>query len=79
VIKGMAGWPSARIDLTQPMLIRIWELPANVSPYDAMYVAATEQLLADQDGQAMLATADKRVPSVPKPSIPFGLFDPAAT
>ncbi len=79
VIKGMAGWPFARIDLTQPMLIRIWELRANVSPYDAMYVAATEQLLASHDGQAMLATADKRLAGVPNLSIPVELFDPAAT
>ncbi len=41
------------------MLIRIRELCANVTRYDAMYVAAIEQLLPDQDGQAVLATADK--------------------
>ena len=57
VIKGMVGWPFARIELTQPMLVRIWELRGNITPYDAMYVAATEQLLAEHSGQAVLARA----------------------
>ena len=75
MIKGMAGWPFARVELTQPMLMRIWELRGNVTPYDAMYVAATEQLLADHDGQARLATADTRLANAPNLSIPVELFD----
>ena len=72
----MSGWPFARIELTQPMVGRIWELRNNVTPYDAMYVAATEQLFSDFHGDAILATADARLSNVPNLSIPVELFRP---
>ena len=57
------------------MLVRIWELRGSITPYDAMYVAATEQLLADLDGHAVLATADMRLANAPGLSIPVELFE----
>lgn len=76
VVREMSGWPFRRIELTQPMVIRIWELRNNMSPYDAMYVAATEQLFADLDGQVVLATADRRLAANPGLSVPIELFEP---
>ena len=72
----MASWPFRRIDLTQPMLIRVWEMRNNLTPYDAMYVAATEQLMTEHDGRAMLATADGRLANAPTVSVPVELFVP---
>ena len=76
VVREMAGWPFRRIELTQPMTVRIWELRHNMSPYDAMYVAATEQLHSDLAGQVVLATADGRLARTPGLSIPIELFEP---
>ncbi len=75
-IKSMASWPFRRIDLTQPMLIRVWEMRNNLTPYDAMYVAATEQLMTEHDGRAILATADGRLANAPTVSVPVELFVP---
>jgi len=47
-----------------------------MSPYDAMYVAATEQLHSDLAGQVVLATADGRLARTPGLSIPIELFEP---
>lgn len=76
VIKNMPSWPFTRLDLTKPMLVRIWELRNNITPYDAMYIAATEQLLADHQGDAILATADSRLARAPNIAIPVELFRP---
>lgn len=75
-IRSMASWPFRRIDLTQPMLTRVWEMRNNLTPYDAMYVAATEQLMAEHDGGAILATADGRLANAPTVSVPVELFVP---
>lgn len=76
VVREMSGWPFRRIELTQPMVVRIWELRHNMSPYDAMYVAATEQLHSDLAGQALLAMADGRLARTPGLSVPIELFEP---
>jgi predicted nucleic acid-binding protein len=39
----LAGFPIRRMPLA-PLLERIWELRANVTPYDAAYVALAERL-----------------------------------
>ena len=44
---------------TRPFLGRVYELRANVSPYDAVYVALAEALEAD------LVTADRRLAAAP--------------
>lgn len=76
VVREMSGWPFRRIELTQSMAVRIWELRQNMSPYDAMYVAATEQLHADLAGQVLFATADLRLARTPGLSIPIEVFEP---
>lgn len=76
VVRDMSAWPFRRIELTQSMVVRIWELRENMSPYDAMYVAATEQLHSDLDGRVLLATADGRLARTPGLSIPIQLFEP---
>lgn len=75
-IRSMGGWPFQRIELTQPMLVRVWELRNNITPYDAMYVAATEQLMGEHDGNAVLATADGRLANAPMLSISVEQFSP---
>ena len=40
VIRNMSAWPFTQLELTQPMIVRVWELRNNITPYDAMYVAA---------------------------------------
>lgn len=72
----MGSCPFQRIELTQPMLMRVWELRNNITPYDAMYVAATEQPMSDHDGNAVLATADGRLASAPTLSVPVERFSP---
>jgi predicted nucleic acid-binding protein len=75
-IRKMASWPFQRIELTQPMLVRVWEMRNNITPYDAMYVAATEQLMTEHSGNAILATADLRLASAPVLSVPVERFSP---
>ncbi|MFN3257004.1 MAG: type II toxin-antitoxin system VapC family toxin [Ilumatobacter sp.] len=75
-IRSMASWPFQRIELTQPMLVRVWEMRNNITPYDAMYVAATEQLMNEHDGNAILATADGRLANAPVLSVPVERFSP---
>jgi predicted nucleic acid-binding protein len=78
VMRNMPAWPFTQLELTQPMIVRVWELRNNVTPYDAMYVAATEQLFADHAGDAVLATADARLAAAPNISVPMELFRPDA-
>lgn len=75
-IRSMASWPFQRIELTQPMLVRVWEMRNNITPYDAMYVAATEQLMNEHGGNAILATADGRLANSPVLSVPVERFSP---
>ena len=76
VVRDMSSWPFRRIELTQSMVVRIWELRHNMSPYDAMYVAATEQLHSDLAGEVVLATADARLARTPGLSSPVEVFAP---
>ena len=58
------------------MLVRVWEMRNNITPYDAMYVAATEQLMNEHDGNALLATADEKLANSPVLSVPVERFSP---
>ncbi len=51
-----------------PFASRIWELRANVTPYDAWYVALAEAL------DAPLATVDERLTRAPGPRCRFEIF-----
>ena len=44
-LRHLAGFPIRRMPLA-PLLDRVWELRANVTAYDAAYVALAEQLVA---------------------------------
>ena len=43
----------------RPLLVRIWELHRNITPYDAAYVALAETI------EATLVTADRRLAQAP--------------
>jgi predicted nucleic acid-binding protein len=45
----------------RPLLVRIWELHRNITPYDAAYVALAETI------EATLVTADRRLAQAPGP------------
>ena len=45
----------------RPLVARIWELRANLTPYDAAYVALAEMT------EATLVTADRRLAQAPGP------------
>jgi predicted nucleic acid-binding protein len=42
----LAGFPIKRVPLA-PLLERMWELRANITPYDAAYVALAEELRSE--------------------------------
>lgn len=52
---------------TAPLLDRMWELRANLSGYDAAYVAAAEHL------GVCLVTTDRRLAAVPGPRCPISV------
>jgi len=43
----------------RPLLVRIWQLHSNITPYDAAYVALAEMI------EATLVTADRRLAQAP--------------
>ena len=45
----------------RPLLVRMWELHRNITPYDAAYVALAETI------EATLVTADRRLAQAPGP------------
>jgi predicted nucleic acid-binding protein len=53
-LRHLAGFPLRRMPLA-PLLERMWELRANVTPYDAAYVALAERI------NAPLITCDARL------------------
>lgn len=57
-IDDLAGFPLTRVPHTD-LIGRIWELRANLTAYDAAYVALAEQL------DAPLLTADQRIANAP--------------
>jgi predicted nucleic acid-binding protein len=54
----------------RPLLARCWELRANLTPYDATYVALAEAL------EATLLTGDQRLARAPGPRCPIEIFQP---
>ena len=52
---------------TAPLLDRVWELRANLSGYDAAYVAAAEHL------GVCLVTTDRRLAAAPGPRCPISM------
>ena len=69
-----ASLPVDRHDLTQPMMARIWEMRANLSTYDAAYVALLESLIAEQLADGVLVTTDRRLAGAPKLSVDVRVF-----
>ena len=67
--------PARRLQVTQPMAIRIWELRNNLTPYDAAYVALTERLQSEEEVEVALATADGRLANAPGLSCDVRLFE----
>jgi predicted nucleic acid-binding protein len=69
-----ASLPVDRHDLTQPMMARIWELRANLSTYDAAYVALLESLMAERLTEGVLVTTDRRLAGAPNLSVDVRVF-----
>ena len=67
--------PARRLQVTQPMAIRVWELRNNLTPYDAAYVALTERLQSEEKAEVALATADRRLANAPGLSCDVRLFE----
>jgi predicted nucleic acid-binding protein len=63
----LAGFPLRRMPLA-PLLVRIWQLRANVTAYDAAYVALAERL------DCALVTCDARLASASGPRCPIELI-----
>lgn len=74
VTSRFASLPIDRLDLTQPMIARIWELRGNLSAYDAAYVAVLEALTAEQLAEGVLATTDRKLAGAPNLSVDVRLF-----
>ncbi len=66
--------PVIRHEMTQPMVVRIWELRSTLTPYDAAYVALVERLESEHRSAACLATADARLHRAAGLSIDVELF-----
>jgi predicted nucleic acid-binding protein len=63
----LAGFPIRRMPLA-PLLERMWQLRANVTPYDAAYVALAERL------DAPLVTCDAKLTTASGIRCPFELI-----
>lgn len=63
----LAALPLTRLP-HRPLLPRVWALRANLTPYDAAYVAVAERL------GAVLVTADARLRGAPGPRCAFDLL-----
>jgi len=63
----LAALPLARVP-HRPLLPRVWTLRANLTPYDAAYVAVAERL------GAVLVTADARLSGASGPRCAFDLL-----
>jgi predicted nucleic acid-binding protein len=66
--------PVTRHEVTQSMVVRIWEMRGNVIPYDAAYVALVERLSSENQEDVCLATADAKLQRAPGLSINVQLF-----
>jgi predicted nucleic acid-binding protein len=63
----LAGFPLRRMPLS-PLLERMWQLRANVTPYDAAYVALAEHL------DCALVTCDAKLAASTGPRCPIELI-----
>lgn len=68
-IEDLASLPFRRFP-TRPLLVRIAELRANITPYDSVYVALAEAL------EFRLITADERLTRAPGPRCDIELIEP---
>jgi len=66
-LRHLAGLPIRRMPIA-PLLQRIWQLRHNVTPYDAAYVALTEQL------DCVLITCDAKLANATGPDCAFDLI-----
>ena len=73
-MRDLVQLPVVRHEVTQPMVVRIWEMRANVPPYDAAYVALVERLVSESHVESCLATADAKLQRAPGLSIEIRLF-----
>lgn len=73
-LKRFPQLPAQRHELTQPMRQRIWELRANITAYDAAYIALVERLQSESRSEVKLATADSILASTPGLMIEFEEF-----
>lgn len=74
VLSRFASLPADRHDLTQPMITRIWELRANLTAYDAAYVALLESLVSERRTHGVLATTDRKLAGAPNLSVDVQVF-----
>lgn len=73
-IRDFVQLPLLRHEITQPMVSRIWEMRAHLTPYAASYVALVERLGAESRTSACLATADAQLQRSSGLSISVELF-----
>jgi predicted nucleic acid-binding protein len=73
-MRDLVQLPVVRHEVTQPMVVRIWEMRGHVTPYDAAYVALVERLASESRGESCLATADAKLSRAPGLSIDIRLF-----
>lgn len=73
-MRDLVQLPVVRHEVTQPMVVRIWEMRAGVTPYDAAYVALVERLASESKVGSCLATADAKLQHAPGLSIDIRLF-----
>ncbi len=75
-IKAVPGLPVSRIVPSQDNYVRAWELRDNFTTYDSIYLAVTETLVNEHDGQAAFATADGKLVRGPKVPVPLIHLNP---
>lgn len=61
VVNRLIELPARRLDVTQAMTRRIWELRGNHSVYDAAYMALAERLESELKAPVAVATTDSRM------------------
>ena len=60
-VRAFIELPSHRLEVTQSMALRIWEMRNNLTSYDAAYVALAERLQAERTTEVVVATDDARL------------------
>ena len=64
-IRAFIDLPSRRMDVTQAMASRIWEMRHNLTAYDAAYVALAERMQSEYKDDVVVATDDARLARAP--------------